>query len=148
MNTYFDLDNAEVVVDPVKTVYGYESSIRNCTGHYRRRGQLWRLRLLRRRFRRASVRGCEYHAACLGDGFGRKHDVYARGETDDDGNVYLYTGTALSRTERSAQVRLLKIDALTGEILWECQSAIKGKYASKSAAAGSYAGLMASPLVG
>ncbi|MFR2021299.1 MAG: hypothetical protein ACLS6G_12785 [Christensenellales bacterium] len=29
MNTYFDLDNAEVVVDPVKTVYGYESSIRN-----------------------------------------------------------------------------------------------------------------------
>ena len=149
MNTYFDLDNAEVVVDPVKTVYGYESSIRN------------------------AVQGITGGVASYGDNVYYGDDsgvlqcvdvntmqpVWAMDlgesmmctpalETDDDGNVYLYTGTALSRTERSAQVRLLKIDALTGEILWECQSAIKGKYASKSAAAGSYAGLMASPLVG
>ena len=149
MNTYFDLDNAEVVVDPVKTVYGYESSIRN------------------------AVQGITGGVASYGDyvyygddsgvlqcvDVNTMQPVWAMDlgesmmctpalETDDDGNVYLYTGTALSRTERSAQVRLLKIDALTGEILWECQSAIKGKYASKSAAVGSYAGLMASPLVG
>ncbi len=42
----------------------------------------------------------------------------------------------------------MKIDALTGDVVWECQSAIKGKYASKEAKAGSYAGVMASPLVG
>ena len=41
-----------------------------------------------------------------------------------------------------------EIDALTGDVVWECQSAIKGKYASKDAKAGSYAGVMASPLVG
>lgn len=42
----------------------------------------------------------------------------------------------------------MKINALTGETIWECQSEIKGKYASKPAKEGLYAGLMASPLVG
>ena len=70
-------------------------------------------------------------------------------ETDDDGGVYLYTGTALSRTERSAQVRLLKIDALTGDIAVGMPERDQGQVRQQGALqAGSYAGLMASPLVG
>lgn len=149
MNTSFDLNNATISVNPVKTAYGYTGSVRD--------------------FKQGITGGVASYGdyAYYGDDTGilqcvdmnTMQAVWAIDlgesmmctpalETEEDGGVYLYTGTALGKTGRSAQIRLLKIDALTGDVVWECQSAIKGKYASKDAKAGSYAGVMASPLVG
>ena len=149
MNTSFDLNNATISVNPVKTAYGYAGGVRD--------------------FKQGITGGVASYGdyAYYGDDTGilqcvdmnTMQAVWAIDlgesmmctpalETEEDGGVYLYTGTALGKTGRSAQIRLLKIDALTGDVVWECQSAIKGKYASKEAKAGSYAGVMASPLVG
>ena len=149
MNTYFGLDDAEVVVSPEKAAYGYTSSVRNASqgitgsvaayGDYVYYGD------------DSGVLQCvdlntmqPVWAISLGDSIMATPAL----ECDDDGNVSLYIGTTINRTERSGQVRLMKINALTGETIWECQSEITGKYASKPAKEGLYAGLMASPLVG
>ena len=149
MNTYFGLDDAEVVVNPEKTSYGYTSSVRNASqgitgsvaayGDYVYYGD------------DSGVLQCvdlntmqPVWAISLGDSIMATPAL----ECDNDGNVSLYIGTTINKTERSGQVRLMKINALTGETIWECQSEIKGKYASKPAKEGLYAGLMASPLVG
>ena len=120
MNTYFDLDNAEVVVDPVKTVYGYESSIRG------------------------AVQGITGGVASYGDyvyygddsgvlqcvDVNTMQPVWAMDlgesmmctpalETDDDGNVYLYTGTALS-------LSLIQISAQRGAQACSQQRAAPG----------------------
>jgi len=149
MNTYFDLDNAEVVVSPEKVAYGYISNVRNASqgitgsvaayGDYVYYGD------------DSGVLQCvdvntmqPVWAVTLGDSIMATPAL----ECDDNGNVSLYVGTTINKTGRSGQVRLMKINALTGETLWECQSEIKGKYASRPAKEGLYAGLMASPLVG
>jgi len=69
-------------------------------------------------------------------------------EVGEDGEVYLYAGNVINKRARSGPIRLVKIDALTGEILWENQNEIKGKYASAPAKKGLYAGLVGSPVVG
>ena len=69
-------------------------------------------------------------------------------ETGEDGEVWLYAGTVVNKREKSSPIRLVKIDALTGEILWENQNEIKCKYASKPIKQGLYPGAAASPLVG
>ncbi len=149
MNTYFDLDNAEVVVSPEKVAYGYTSNVRNASqgitgsvaayGDYVYYGD------------DSGVLQCvdvntmqPVWVVALGDSIMATPAL----ECDDNGNVSLYVGTTINKTGRSGQVRLMKINALTGETLWECQSEIKGKYASRPAKEGLYAGLMASPLVG
>ena len=149
MNTNFDLEQAQISVNPTKTAYGYVSSVKGAVqgitggtasyGDYVYYGD------------DTGVLQCvdvNTMQAVWAIDLGESMMCTPALEEDDDGSVYLYTGTTLSKTQRSGQVRLLKIDALTGEIVWECQSSIRGKYASKSAKAGSYAGLMASPLVG
>ena len=69
-------------------------------------------------------------------------------EIGEDEEVYLYAGNVVNQRAKSSQIRLVKLNAMTGEIIWECQNEIKGKYASKPAKEGIYAGLMAAPLVG
>ena len=68
-------------------------------------------------------------------------------EVEED-NVYLYAGNVVNRRAKSAPVKLVKINALTGEIVWQYAGELSGKYASAPAKSGIYAGLMASPVVG
>ncbi len=69
-------------------------------------------------------------------------------ECEEGGGVALYAGNVINISAQSGQVRLVKLNALTGELLWECTSDIYGKYDLALAEEGIYAGLMASPLVG
>ena len=62
--------------------------------------------------------------------------------------VFQSAGNVINKRARSGPIRLVKMNALTGEIIWENQTEIKGKYTSAAAKAGLYAGLVASPLVG
>ena len=62
--------------------------------------------------------------------------------------VYLYTGNVVNKFQKSAVVSLYKLDALTGDLIWQYQTEYKGKYESKTAEKRMYAGLMASPIVG
>ncbi len=149
MNTQFDLENAEISIDPKAAAYAYETNIRNgkpgivgspaAYGDYAYFGDM------------AGMVQCvdmttlkTVWAVDLGDSVIATPSI----ECEADGSVSLYTGTAIAKNERSNQVRLVKMDALTGEIRWEYQTEMKGKYSSKSAQEGMYAGLMASALIG
>ena len=68
-------------------------------------------------------------------------------EVDGD-NVWLYTGTVLNITKRSAAIHMMKLNALTGETVWDVTTDLKGQFESKTAKTGLYAGVQASPIVG
>ena len=150
MNTAFDLENGEISVSPELTAYAYKTSLKNAKqyditssvaayGDYVFFGD-----------KAGSIQCVDMNtmqavwAVDMGDSVVAPVAL----ETGDDGEVYLYAGNVVNQRARSSQISLVKIDALTGETLWTCQSEIKGKYASKSANAGIYAGLMGAPLVG
>lgn len=149
MNTEFDLENAEISVDMQPVAYGYETNLRNAVqgiranvatyGDYAYFGDMaGSLQCVD-----MNTMQCVW-AIDMGDSVVANVAI----ECGDDESVSLYAGTVINKTERSGQVRLMKINALNGEILWECQSEIRGKYFSKPAAEGIYAGLMAAPVVG
>ena len=69
-------------------------------------------------------------------------------EIEADGTVALYAGTVCNLTGKGRQLELLKINALTGADIWSVKTPYKAKFSSKAQKVGSYAGLMASPLIG
>ena len=148
MNTAFDLQGGKISVDPEVNAYGYSSATRGdpvgipssvaAYGDYVFFGDM------------AGIIQCvdmktmqPVWAFDMGDSVLSNVSLEVNGD-----DVYLYAGDVINQTQRSGQVRLVKLDAMTGELLWECGSALRGKYASKNAKEGVYAGLMASPLVG
>ncbi len=150
MNTEFDLEKGEISVSPERASYAYKTKIKNSKqyditsdvaayGDYVFFGD-----------KAGSIQCVDMNelkavwAIDMGDSVVAPVSL----EVGEDGEVYLYAGNVVNKRAKSSQVRLVKIDAMTGEILWECQSEIKGKYASKPAKEGIYAGLMAAPLVG
>ena len=149
MNTQFDMDNASLAVSPQVVSYGYKSSGRNAKtgipsslaayGDYVFFGDL-----------NGTLQCVDMNTMQPVWALDMEDSVVANVslECGDNGEVYLYAGNVINKRERSGQIKLVKIDAMTGTIIWECQSTIRGKYASKDAANGIYAGLMASPLVG
>ena len=150
MNTEFDLENSEITVSPELTAYAYKTKLKNAKqydisssvaayGDYVFFGD-----------KAGSIQCVDMNtmqavwAVDMGDSVVAPVAL----ETGDDGEVYLYAGNVVNQRAKSSQISLVKIDALTGETLWTCQSEIKGKYASASAKAGIYAGLMGAPIVG
>lgn len=150
MNTEFDLDGGEITVSPETTAYAYKTKLKNAKqydisssvaayGDYIFFGDM-----------AGSIQCVDMNtmqvvwAVDMGDSVVAPVAL----ETGDDGEVYLYAGNVVNQRAKSSPVSLVKIDALTGEILWTCQSDIKGKYASKPAKEGIYAGLMGAPIVG
>ena len=149
MNTQFDLDNAQITVDPQAVSYAYRTTLRNASqgivssvatyGDYAYFGDL-----------AGSIQCVDLNTMQCVWAIDMEDSVVASValETGENGEVYLYAGNVVNKRERSSAIRLVKIDALSGEILWECPNEIKGKYASAPAKEGIYAGLMGSPLVG
>ena len=149
LNTSFDLENAEITVDPQETAYAYRTNLDDAKqgilssvaayGDYIYFGD-----------KAGSIQCVDMNTMQCVWAVDMDDSVLASVslECGDNGEVYLYAGNVVNKRERSSAVRLVKINALTGEIIWECANEIKGKYASKSANEGIYAGLMGSPLVG
>ena len=149
MYTDFDLANEEIKVDPLTATYGYRTNINKAKqgivssvaayGDYVYFGDL------------AGTIQCVDMNTMQPVWVANMDDSVVASvaiECGEDGEVYLYAGNVVNRRAKSSPIRLVKLNALTGEVVWECASPIKGKYASKPAANGVYAGLMGSPLVG
>ena len=148
MNTDFDLENGTISVDPQSVAYAYKTNLRNSSqgipssvaayGDYVYFGDM-----------AGTIQCVDMNTLQCVWAVDMLDSVISSValEVEEDG-VYLYAGNIVNKRERSSPIRLLKLNALTGEIVWECQNEIKGKYASAPAKEGIYAGLMASPLVG
>ena len=149
MNTDFDLENATITVDPESSSFAYRSLLKNAKsgivssvatyGDYAFFGDI-----------AGSVMCVDMNTMECVWAVDMADSVVASValECGENGEVYLYAGNVVNKRARSGDIKLVKIDALTGEILWDSGSAIKGKYASAPAKNGIYAGLMGSPLVG
>ena len=150
MNTNFDLEKGEISVSPELSSYAYKSKLKNAKqydisssvaayGDYVFFGD-----------KAGSIQCLDMNtmkavwALDMGDSVVAPVSL----EIGEEGEVYLYAGNVVNARAKSSPVRLVKLNAMTGEIIWECKSEIKGKYASKPAKEGIYAGLMAAPLVG
>lgn len=147
MNTEFDLANAQITVDPQATAYGYATKLKNAKqgisasvaayGDYVYFGDM-----------AGSLQCVDMNTMQPVWAIDMGESVLATAsiECGEDGSVSLYVGTVLNKNQRSAPISLKKINALTGDVIWEHETQIKGKYSSKTP--GEYAGLMAAPLVG
>ena len=148
MNTNFDVDKGTIFVAPSEVGYVYTPALKN------------------------AIQGIESSISAYGDYiyFGDQTGslqcldmntlqcVWAKDMTDsvmasiaieDEGSgVYLYVGTVVNKTKKSRNLSLFKLDALTGDVIWEYKTEFQAKFETKSANAGNYAGLMASPLIG
>ena len=149
LNTQFDLQGKSVSVSPADTTYSYKTKLKKDT---------------KEGIRTSIAAYGDY--AYFGDMSGllqcvdmnTLQPVWARslGESIvstpalevDDAGVWLYTGTVLNFTKKSAAIHMMKLNALTGEVVWDVTTELKGQYESKTAKAGLYAGVQASPVVG
>lgn len=146
MNTAFDLEKKTIAVDPVVASYAYKTNVSGAKqgipagaavyGDYAYFGDM------------AGTIQCvdlntlkPVWVLDMGDSVVGSVAI----EIEGDG-VYLYAGNVLNMGKRSEPVNLVKINALTGEIVWK-NTSVEAKYSSKLGD-GVYAGLMASPLVG
>ena len=148
MNTMFNLDQASIYVSPSDVEYGYVTKLKNATqgipasvsvyGNYAYFGDL-----------AGSLQCVDMNTM---------QTVWAKDMTDsvvssvaieeNEDGVYLYVSTVINKTQKSRNIAMLKLDALTGEKIWETTTEYRGKFESKTAKLGMYAGAMASPLVG
>lgn len=148
MNTQFDLKNGIITVNPSDVEYGYTTKLQKATqgipasvsvyGNYIYFGDLaGSLQCLD-----MNTMQCVW-ARDMGDSVLASIAIEETSE-----GVFLYTGTVVNKTQKSRVQSLFKINALTGETVWEYQTTAKAKYSSKTANQGIYAGLMASPIIG
>ncbi len=146
MNTEFDLENAKISVDPQVSAFAYKTNIRNAKqgirtsvaayGDYAYFGDM------------AGTIQCvdmntlePVWTLDMGDSVLANVAI----EVEEDG-VYLYAGNVINKRAKSGAISLVKIDALSGDVVWSNENA-HGKYSSKLGS-GIYAGLMGSPLIG
>jgi len=150
MNTDFDLEAGEISVSPQQASYAYKTKLKNAKGYDIKSSVAAYGDYVFFGDMAGSIQCVDMNtmravwAVDMGDSVVAPVSL----EIGEDGEVYLYAGNVVNLRAKSSQVRLVKLDAMTGELLWECKSEIKGKYASKPAKEGIYAGLMAAPLVG
>ena len=148
MNTQFDLENAEISVSPTTAAYGYTTNIRNASqgipgsiaayGDYVYFGDL-----------AGTIQCVDMNTMQPVWAVNMDDSVIASVSLEvEEDNVYLYAGNVINRRAKSGPIRLVKIDAMTGEIVWQYAGELSGKFASAPAKNGLYAGLMASPLIG
>ena len=146
MNTDFDLENAKISVDPEVSAYAYKTNLRNAKqgisssvavyGDYAYFGDM------------AGTIQCidmttltPVWTMDMGDSVIANVAI----EEEEDG-VYLYAGNVINRRAKTGAISLVKIDALSGEVVWKNENAV-AKYSSKLGS-GIYAGVMGSPLIG
>lgn len=150
MNTEFDLENASISVNPELTAYAYETSLKNAKERELPSGVAAYGDYVFFGDKAGSIQCVDVNtmnavwAVDMGDSIVAPVAL----ETGEDGEVYLYAGNVVNKRAKSTPISLVKLNALTGETIWTCQSEIKGKYASKPAKEGIYAGLMGAPIVG
>ena len=148
MNTDFDLDEATITVSPQSAAYGYVSKLKNAKqgittsvatyGDYAYFGD-----------RAGSVQCVDMNTLQCVWAVDMEDSVMGSVSLEVDGdNVYLYAGNVVNKRARSSEIKLVKIDALSGEIIWQHGGKITGKYASKTAKENIFAGAMASPVIG
>lgn len=150
MNTDFDLEAGEISVSPELTSYAYKTKLKNSKqyditssvaayGDYVFFGD-----------KAGSIQCVDMNTMKAVWAVDMSDSVVAPValEIGEDEEVYLYAGNVVNVRAKSSQIRLVKINAMTGEIIWECKNTIKGKYASAPAKQGIYSGLMGAPLVG
>ena len=148
MNTDFDLDNAQITISPERSAYGYVTNLKSAKqgittsiatyGNYAYFGDL-----------AGSIQCVDMNTMQCVWAVDMEDSVMGSVALECEGDsVYLYAGNVINKRERSGEIKLVKIDALTGEIIWKHSDPITGKYVSKTAKEGIYAGAMASPLVG
>ncbi len=146
MNTNFDLENATISVDPVVSTYAYKTGLKNAKqgirssiatyGDYAYFGDM------------AGTIQCVDMNTLEPVWVANVDDSVVASvalEVEEDG-VYLYAGNVINKRAKTGVIKLMKLNALTGEVVWENES-VKGKYSTKLGE-GMYSGLMASPLVG
>lgn len=150
MNTEFDLENASISVNPELTAYAYETSLKNAKERELPSGVAAYGDYVFFGDKAGSIQCVDVNtmnavwAVDMGDSVVAPVAL----ETGEDGEVYLYAGNIVNKRAKSTPISLVKLNALTGETIWTCQSEIKGKYASKPAKEGIYAGSMGAPIVG
>ena len=148
MSTQFDPMSGNIFLSPTDVGYGYVTKLKNAKqgipagvsvyGNYAYFGDL-----------AGSVQCIDMNtmqcvwARDVGDSVMAAISI----EETPDG-VFLYTGNVVNKSGKSQTVSLFKLDALSGNLIWEYQTEYKGKFESKTAEKGIYAGLMASPIVG
>jgi len=151
MNTDFDLENGTLTINPQRNAYAFKSKLKNGEKNY----------------------GISSSPAAYGDYvfFGDKagsiqcvnmstlQPVWTVDMEDsvvcsvaleigENGEVYLYAGNVTNKRAKSAPVKMVKLNALTGEKIWEVKTTVNAKYASAPAKEGIYGGVTASPLIG
>jgi len=146
MNTAFDIDNAKISVDPEASAYAYKTNIRNAKQGIRNSiaayGDYAYFGDMAGTIQCVDMNSLEpVWTVNMGDSVVANVAL----EVEDDG-VYLYAGNVVNLRKKTSAVNLVKIDALTGDIIWSNENAI-GKYSTKLGSA-VYAGLMGSPLIG
>ena len=150
MNTEFDLENAKITVSPEMTSYAYKTKLKNAKQYSINSSVAAYGDYLFYGDKAGSIQCVDMKTmqAVWAVDMGDSVIAPVALETGDDGEVYLYAGNVVNQRAKSSPIKLVKIDALTGDILWECKSDIKGKYASAPAKEGIFAGLMGAPLIG
>ncbi len=148
MNTDFDLESAEITISPERTAYGYVTSLKGAKqgistsiatyGDYAYFGDL-----------AGSIQCVDLNTMQCVWAVDMEDSVMGSVALEcEEDNVYLYAGNVVNKRERSGEIKLVKLNALTGEVIWQHSGKITGKYVSKTAKEGIYAGAMASPIVG
>lgn len=150
MNTDFDLEAGEISVSPEQSSYAYKTKLKKAKGYDIKSSVAAYGDYVFFGDMNGAIQCLDMNtmqavwAFDMGDSVAAPVSL----EIGEDGEVYLYAGNVVNLRAKSSQVRLVKLNAMSGELLWECKNEIKGKFASAPAKEGIYAGLMAAPLVG
>ncbi len=154
-NVEFSLEDKTVRVNPIDTTYSYKTKLKTSDpkqgirtsvaayGDYAYFGDMMGLL----QCVNMNTMQCVW-ARSLGESI-----VAAPALEVDGDNVWLYTGTALSVGKKSTAIHMMKLNALTGDVVWDVTSKmdgaeVKGQFESKTAKQGLYAGVQASPIIG
>ena len=151
MNTNFDLKNGKISVNPQRSAYAFKSSLKNG-------GKIYEISSSVAAYGDYVFFGDKSGAIQCVD-MNTLQPVWAVNMEDsvvasvsleigENGEVYLYAGNVVNKRAKSSTIKMVKLNALTGEKIWEVDTAAKAKYASKAAKLGIYGGVVASPLVG
>ena len=148
MNTGFDMEAQTVAVNPECIAYGYatesrwkDPSLVANTSVYSRYAYLADMSGILQCVDMISLK-------CLWS-INLSDSILAAMPLEREGkSLYLYTGTAVNKTQRSRGITLYKLDASDGNVIWEYTTPYPAKYESKPAESGIYAGLMGSPILG
>jgi len=151
MNTNFNLENGTLSINPQRTSYAFKSALKNG-------GKIYEISSSVAAYGDYVFFGDKAGAIQCVD-MNTMQPVWAVDMEDsvvasvsleigENGEVHLYAGNVANKRAKSSSIKMVKLNALTGEKIWEVNTTAKAKYASKAAAQGIYGGVVGSPIVG